>query len=266
MSQNKTWYVIATWSGKRRGTNLHYDTDQTYYLRYHIAQLNKLKHSLNRVLVMVPHNEKEPPIFTKYIQELSDTQGIQVIRRENAGLSYGSWSDAFTRSRDLPDRPDWWIFMEDDYVFTLDNFDEKMQDLFLKKDNCGFLCGLAWKSGLPFHAGISNGITRHEVLDKVWGKDRRMPHLHFPKGDAYHGHDQVEFSQAFVGAKFNLCDTRGCYCIAFSHMGVRAVIFHDRSLPLLMAPIQYLELIENPESRNRKEYGYRVLRGKEGDE
>tara|TARA_Y100000034_G_scaffold104648_1_gene131370 strand:- start:24932 stop:25870 length:939 start_codon:yes stop_codon:yes gene_type:complete len=157
-------YVIAAFAGDRRVCDESYDKDRSHYLKIHLAQLSKLKHNLDQITIVVAKIEGQPK-FDEYINGIKDQ--YVVIERENRNQSYGSWAKAYEIFRD---KFDYYIFIEDDYLFVQDNFDTTLVDLFQSKPNCGYLCSLytedmAWIGG---HATISNGICSAIALEKVW--------------------------------------------------------------------------------------------------
>lgn len=164
----KVNYMIAAYGGSRRGTNEHYSKDKTYYLKNHLERLEKLKHNLDQITVIVAKDGECPKEFNEYINDLRKDDNYVIIERVSYGQSYGSWSKGFQEYREF----DYHIFIEDDYVFTQDNFDAIMIEKFERNENCGYLCSLKYYN----HAAISNGISSKEVLNKVWDKYNCLPH------------------------------------------------------------------------------------------
>jgi hypothetical protein len=190
-------YFLASWSGPRICPD--------NYLKKHFKQLNKLKHNLSEVILGYPENPNEDPEYTDFVKSLkylSNGTPITVMPCENNGRSYGQLDQAFNR---FSDRIDYLIFIEDDYVPVLDNFDKIMTEMFeikKQKRKCGFLCQCAksW-CGYPYHAAISNGITDKESLKKVKERFGFIPH---DKKGYVNG--QVDFSRSFIKAGMSLED------------------------------------------------------------
>lgn len=253
MTGDRTWYVIAAWGGPRRKSDRRYEADRSYYLRGQVAQLNHLKHDVERVLVMVPECSKETKEFKDYLRYLAELPKWTVIRRPNAGLSYGSYSDAFASTvGEGRDHPDWWIFTEDDYVPVLDNFDREMCDMFRELPRCGYLCGAAWKGPhdqFPFHAGMSVGISTHEIWLKVFREHGMLPHQ--KSGDGYAAMNQVNFARPVIKLGLRIMDVRSKFCVIYYKQSTRAYTFHEKRLPALWAPLQKPEYVTKPSLRHR---------------
>ncbi len=56
------------------------------YLKKHIGQLQKLKHNLTQITIVVPHNPDEPEDFREYLNSLKDI--VVLDKSENVGASY----------------------------------------------------------------------------------------------------------------------------------------------------------------------------------
>ena len=144
-------YVIAAWSGPRRGkarptrTYEKYFTDMTFYLRFHINRVLKIKKHISHITIVAPFNYgEEPKEFSAYLDSMPeeiDGVGVTVLRRENVGISFGSFSYAFEQ---LGPEWDYYIFNEDDHIPVHKSFDEELVNALLKSKS-GCVC--AWKRG-----------------------------------------------------------------------------------------------------------------------
>ena len=199
----KVNYVVAAWTGPRRNDP---HPDGSFYLRSHLAVLARLQHQLTRITVMVPNYESEPPETLSWVDSLNGSElgGARVVvqRRENVGLSYGSFAAAYEQSRD---KFDFYIFVEDDYAFVRNGFDRTLIGLFESTADCGYLCGLTqiWE-GKPF-AGISNGLTSDDVLAKVYRKHGEIPFGPQP-ADRYHSAAQITFTASISDLGYRIAD------------------------------------------------------------
>lgn len=241
---NKINYVIATWSGKRRPGNDQFHQDSSLYLKQHLESLSKLDHSLGQITIAVPENLTEPEEFTNYLQSIPSTiknTPIKILRRKNIGQSYGSYSDVFIKYQDAFD---FYIFMEDDYIFSKPHFDQIMVQMFQASQNCGYLCSYATKfppddhNAKP-HAAVSNGISSTEVLKKILKKFNVLPHGATATEDAeYSCAPQLEFSFSFVEINKFLYDYRSIYKTPFNHVGSLRVL-GDKREDHLIVPLQF---------------------------
>ena len=135
-------YVIAVWSGHRRGSV----ADETYFLKKHLISLKNRMHSLSQITISIAHNPRESVKFREFVKTLDhEISGVpvKIIRRPNDGLSYGAFVDAFYRYGSFFDH---YIFVEDDYVFCKDNFDSILLQMFEFSPHCGYLASLIDKS------------------------------------------------------------------------------------------------------------------------
>ena len=213
--KNKINYVIASWSGRRRSAAHH------NFLKWHLDNLCKYKHNLDQITVLVPENPNMGLLYKLFIEKLIISYPqLPLVRlhRKNIGLSYGGYNDAFKQFPDF----DYYIFMEDDYCYVKDNFDEILIDLFNQKPNCGYLCGYVRNPNIhrydaqygPMHAGNSNGITKREVIEKIIKKYGEMPHN---KGVQYEEQGgQIQWSRAFLDVGMNLYDITPHYKSTFA--------------------------------------------------
>lgn len=253
----KVNYVIATWSGDRRGRH-----SVRTRLKQHLLHLHKTKHpAITQVTVCVPHNPHMPADYRKFVDQLKSQStllhcGTPLAVREmpNEGLSYGQWSRVYNEYRT---EFDYYIFIEDDYVPLVDNFDSylisKFNDLH-KKEKCGYLCQLtfpnwnnSWKKGT--HTAISNGISSSKVLEQVVEVDenKRLPCTH-PYRDG-----QEKWGDGFLKAGFSIhdwigeTDNVGDYRSVYNPQRQSLIVYGDPDKPDLIGPIELVRDVELPE-------------------
>lgn len=226
-------YVIACWSGDRRKHDIRYVESREFYLRSHIESLLRLRHSyVYQITVCVPYNPDESSSFREYLLSLPSVIGnasVVVFERSNDGLSYGSLSDVYGC---YGNAFGYYIFMEDDYVFCLDDFDKIMVRLMRLHINCGYLCGYFHYG----HAGSSCGIFREDCLRAVWNRFGKLPHS---RGSNYlmnEASGQVGQSRAIIEAGFDIFDTIFCYRTGF-RMNDNIIWFGPVEAPPLFIPL-----------------------------
>lgn len=117
--------------------------------------------------------------FINFINRSKTARGtLQVLQRENTGLSYGGYSHVFEH---LGDRYKYWIFTEDDILFTQPGYAAAYCES-LRVNNCHFVAAIAFHSRHKrphVYGGV--GFTERDSLLEVaaeWGG--RLPY-----------HDQV---------------------------------------------------------------------------
>jgi hypothetical protein len=235
-------YVIATWTGPRRKGNEPHRKDNLYYLKEHLRLLNKYKHELSQITIVAPDNPNESKEIEEFLEigykDLLQGTPIEVLRRENKGHSYGSYSYAYSKFRK---NFDYYILVEDDYFFPINQFDSVLVSLFKKRENCGFLCGLVTPFGAEErdHAAISNGISSNEVLEKIWQIRGELPSSNFTT--TYHCQSQLQFSWAFLDAGYQLHHVLPEYSIVFNDIGTRKIFGSGKPL---MIPLQFKNQFE----------------------
>jgi hypothetical protein len=236
-------YVIATWSGYRRSGNDQFHEDASFYLRNHLDSLLILDHHLGQITIVVPENPEEPKEFTEYLKTIpsrSKDTPIKILRRKNVGQSYGSYSDTFIK---YGDSFDYYIFMEDDYVFSKPNFDQIMVQMFESAEECGYLSSYV-KLDLPDycnarpHAAVSNGIASTEVLQSIIDKFEVLPYgENSTEKMKYTCTPQLEFSYAFLWVGRRLYDYKSIYSVPFNHVG-SLQMYGDMGKEHLIKPLQ----------------------------
>ena len=111
----KVNYIITTWSGKRRVPNKR-------YLKDHLLKLLSLEHKLSQITIV-------KPVFEGYDSDYYDIEDLisefdcNVVILEkttNSGQSYGQFFYAYETFKD---EFEYYIFVEDDYMVDIDNFD-----------------------------------------------------------------------------------------------------------------------------------------------
>lgn len=248
----KVLYAISSWSGTRDGLQF----DDSYICR-HVNYLKKVKHNLSQISIGDPENPKKRPCFTNFMSEIQKAGETPVVVHpmSNHGRSYGQWSRIYEKYRtDF----DYYIFIEDDYIPVLDNFDSvlvEMFDKFHKEQNCGFLCGLVLeppaRSGhvcTEIHAGVSNGIASSAVLEKVYEKFGCLPH---DKAGYFRG--QIDFSQGFIQTGFTLCDyiSDEYRCLYYQHNTQCRIYGPNDKAKDILSPLQ---VVENPAAFQYRQY------------
>ncbi len=201
---SKLNYVIAAWTGPRRNDQ---HPDGSFYLRTHLAVLARLQQNLAQVTVVIPDNPNQSKGADTFIDSLQGSRlggtPVVVLRRENVGLSYGSFALAYETFRGAFD---YYLFVEDDYVFVRDDFDHTLIELFRGVPQCGYLCGLRQEhDGKPF-AGISNGLTSKEILAHVCERHGKIPYGPTAQAE-YSSVSQIEFTTSISDLGYRIADT-----------------------------------------------------------
>ena len=180
MSGSKVCYVCCVYFGDRRCAVSGYNEDRLLYIREHVKSLEELAHNLDKIVFVFNLEQEHFKFFEEaknIIPERIHSANVEVIARENYGMSYGAWSDVYGKYRE---HFDYYIFNEDDYFFTKEYFDDYLVNKFNSYTNIGYLCGVAMNPapGVPWvtHAGNSVGISSSRVLEELYNKFGCLPH------------------------------------------------------------------------------------------
>ena len=158
-------------------------------LNYQIEMETKYPPGLDRDLIIVNSDvgSVEGNLFIKNLnQRKIDGGKVISFTRENKGLSYGAYSDAFLKFKDSYD---YFLLIEDDLVTVKKNYLKIVYNKWKETNNCGFvaLLGLSkvnhgwWDkaslnktNALSAYSGC--GFTSKNVLDKIVKEHGSLPH------------------------------------------------------------------------------------------
>ena len=171
-------YVIAAYLGRRRIEDPRQVADRLFFIREHLASLQRLEHELAQITLVVNLDDYDAPRDTRSDRDLVVPHWIRgvrvevVIRRNDPGWSYQALCEVadprFTHT----------IFIEDDYIFTVDHFDRILVELFgVHREAvspqtgtwrpvslvCGLVRGEPMDPHLP-HAAVSVGIMHSYTI------------------------------------------------------------------------------------------------------
>lgn len=227
-------YVVSSWGGKRRKRdNPKALTDGAFYLREHIQHLGTLCRNIDRIVVAAPKCPGPIKGYEEYLKDL-EAKGragaipVEVFRRPNIGLAYGSYNDVYGRYRTQFDH---YFIAEDDYIPILPGFDGILLEMMKDAPTCGFLCGLVWPvEGYAYGcAAIFLGIMRTAALEKIWLKQgclARFGGCEYLEAEEV---GQIGISRAIVNAGYEIHDWTKHYSSPFWYDGV-VKVFGDPGL------------------------------------
>lgn len=204
MKGKRTAYICCVYFGERRSPIERYLQDRLCLLKEQIKTLETFKHSLDRIVFVFNLEKEHSGYFTESFnlipKKIQNTQ-VDIIKRENIGLSYGAWSEAFGVYNS---EFDYYIFNEDDYFLNDHNFDTYLVNKFNSYNNIGFLAALVGnpqpsnRELLP-HAANSFGVSSYEVLKKLFDKFGKLPTSDIKYDDMYDRYDndgQLQIAQS----------------------------------------------------------------------
>lgn len=236
--------VIACWGGPRRTPDAAYEIDRASYLKYQIDSLDRFKHSLAQITFVSTGGDSSA--YYDYLSLVA--RKYKVIERVNIGMSYGSFDAAWQADRSF----DYYIFLEDDFVFVRDNFDIDMVRYFETIENCGYLCQLAWGKISP-HPAIFNGIASRECLTKLDILPGREVAMQDQMG--YYGlvetHGQRGWGLRVQEIGLRVCDMGKKFRAPFIEADGSMICWHPEAPKYIIAPVQmYNTILGNPDYIN----------------
>ena len=178
---NKVCYMCCCYLGDRRSSINTYNIDRLSYIKEHVKSLQEFKHNLDKIIFVFNLNPEHIELFqqTKDIipQKIQNTE-VEIIVRENYGMSYAAFNEVFKKYKD---NFDYYIFNEDDYFFNDHNFDTYLVNKFNSYNNIGYLAGVVSHPAYNFWinktcAGNSVGITSYKILNELYEKFGCLPH------------------------------------------------------------------------------------------
>lgn len=178
---NKICYFCCCYLGDRRSAGEIYVKDRFIYIKEHIKTLQEFKHNLNKIIFTFNLDPEHVPLFEqvkKIIPKNIQNASVEIIVRENYGMSYAAFNEVYEKYRT---EFDYYIFNEDDYYFNDHNFDSYLINKFSSYNNIGYLAAMVANPAWNFqhdktHAGNSVGITSSEILEKLYQKFGCLPH------------------------------------------------------------------------------------------
>jgi hypothetical protein len=221
---SKVCLINSFWLGDRRYEIPEYKEDKLYFVKKQIEVLQTQKHNLTKIIfnfnIIPEHYHYLAEVFSITPKQIQGAE-VEINIRENVGISYGAWSDCFSKYKS---EYDYYVFNEDDYFFVQDNWDEYLVNKHNSYNDCGYLCMHvaepdSWND-YKKHAGSSVGIASSETLMKIWNKHKKLPSLSKNLiGDEgnYEGWSnvQINFGFAFLEVGLNVYDVRDDYAILF---------------------------------------------------
>jgi hypothetical protein len=234
--------VVACWGGPRRTPDSRYEADRAYYLKHQVDSLNRFDHNLTQITFVSTGGDTQE--YYDYLWQVI-AKKYTLIERENVGMSYGSFDAAWQADRSF----DYYIFLEDDFVFVRDNFDSDMAAFFEALPDCGYLCQLAWGRTSP-HPAIFNGIANRDCLSRLGVLPGSI--AVGSTGISYYGAVETEGQRGWglqveqIGLK--VYDMGRKFRAPFIEADGSMICWHPEAPHYVIAPVQmYKSILDNPE-------------------
>lgn len=277
-------YVICLYGGPRFPKHRKFEKDVTINMKTNIELLNELDHDIddiyfvvNREILALGPRLVGPHWFYEEIKNIPNKLGkadVHVVHRPNIGISYGAFSQIYTNTRG---QYDYYYFSEDDFVFTLDNWDTRFLDMlsdYRKLDETyGYICAYAcpWEgldpnfpdADSPIHAAMPHGLITAEACEKVLTRFSYIPHSEVEGDYPNDGPPgQVTFSNSFYYTGTNIGDILPWYRSGYMDNDY-GYWFGEMDNEVLCSPVDFLPPSSYRENeilpQTREEY-YDVLK------
>lgn len=173
-------YIVAAYFGPRRIEDPRQVRDRLFFVREQALALARARHQLAKITLVVNTEIG----CGAWVEEL-DAKRRQiwpydiVLRPNDPGWSYQALIEASDR------RFPYTIFTEDDYIFTVDDFDQFLVERIEQNPGVAMVCGAA--RGEPMnpeinHAAVAAGILRTDALAGVNAvKEGLIPQLYWSR-------------------------------------------------------------------------------------
>ena len=139
MMKNNSCLIVNFWLGDRRKHPDIYDEDKLIYLKTQIKYLRLYQNNLSTIYFNFNVETNHYGILNKalkLIPKYINGSKIEINIRKNNGFSYATWDEIASREIE---NYDYFIFNEDDYFFTQDNWDSYLINKYKSKENIGYL-------------------------------------------------------------------------------------------------------------------------------
>tara|TARA_R110000772_G_scaffold2218_1_gene7674 strand:+ start:1314 stop:2012 length:699 start_codon:yes stop_codon:yes gene_type:complete len=200
----KTNLIVVYYFGGRRRPIEKEELNPLFCLESQVKYLLKYKHELDQITFVV--NGDIPDGYYEAIKPLEEKYNTVTINRENIGLSYGGFAEAASK---YIEEFDFFIFLEDDWVFCHDNFDQYLSEKFKKNKNTSMVCAVSSERDIESekahgkHASVSIYCS-----SKIKIKELIKKHGCFPYSPQGYALGQTHQTSSFfeIGKVFDITD------------------------------------------------------------
>jgi len=222
---NKCAKVVVTYFGERRRFEF-YEDDTIDLMKYTIDNEENVDPGndieLDLVIVNNSFYDSRFKKGTDYLQSFhgkkTKTGKVIILPGDNIGISFGGYNNAY-QSLKTKNNYDYWMFTEDDVIFTENGYYRSMIDQINKDEECTFVAACGVSCDLS-HAHGSIGLTKREYLEKVCimngGKlqffEEAMDDKSFGNIDSQIVYGEIGFSNSFIkiGGKLKKTNFEKC--------------------------------------------------------
>lgn len=172
----KTNLIVVHYFGPKRRQTMRERLNPFFCLESQVEFLLKYKHKLDQITFVV--NGDIPEGYYEAIKPLEEKYNTVTINRENVGLSYGGFAQAASK---YIEEFDFFIFLEDDWVFCHDNFDQYLFEKFKKNKNTSMVCAVSSENDPASqihgkHASVSIYCSSKDKIKEIIEKHGEFPY------------------------------------------------------------------------------------------
>lgn len=172
----KTNLVVVFYFGPKRRETMRERLNPLFCLESQVKFLLAHKHQLDQITFVV--NGDIPDGYYETIKPLEEKYNTVTMNRQNIGLSYGGFSEAVSK---YIEEFDFFIFLEDDWVFCHDNFDQYLFEKFKKNKNTSMVCAVSSENDLASqghgkHASVSIYCSSKKKIKEIIKKHGEFPY------------------------------------------------------------------------------------------
>lgn len=220
MIKNNICLIINFWFGDRRRSPSIYNEDRLIYLKTQIEYLRLYQNNLKTIYFNFNIEKEHYNLLNEALKLVPKyINGSEIITniRENKGFSYGAWNDITLKEIE---NYEYFVYVEDDYVFTQDKWDDYLTNKYNQKPNTGYLSmGVRPHPTSPhlylFH---SIGISSSKSLKKIIEKFGNLINQSYLEKTNYHEGENLQdvWGELYYKVGLKNYDIRDDYRVEFS--------------------------------------------------
>ena len=242
-------YIVSFYLLERRSAHYSNNTknDMFFLLKRHLNFLSRSSFPNLNKIYLVFNIDYVDRFDQKQVTDITDNYplDINLIFRENKGLSYGAWNHALIENISKGTSSQYAFLCEDDYIPTTSEFYKPFLKKFQEKPNIGYVAQLVlgFGHGNKRHAAISNGFIDCELAQKVYKTHNKLfaiKDLGPRENNSYNTgvHNQIHFLDNLIRENYTIEDISEDYCQPFYELRVEDIeLYGNDEGEILIEPI-----------------------------
>jgi ribosomal protein S18 acetylase RimI-like enzyme len=243
-------YIAAFYLGPRRSTfyNELGTENKLFLIKEHIKYLQTQPKGLNNVY-FVFNTDNSTSSLSKAVENYIKTfpLNINVIFRDNTGLSYGAWEEILFNIKDST-TSDYAFLIEDDYIPTSPNSIEPFLKAIQDGKNVGYVAqlinsnvrvGASNDGDIHHHAAISNGLISYQAIKATIEKHHILFKIRRGESNYTDGtFNQTYFLNHLINSGYQLVSLSENHLHPFYDVLTEGIVFYgNRKGKILIKPI-----------------------------